>query len=400
MRLLVLSMVFPNREEPHYGVFVKERLRLFREAYDVPITVVAPVPWAPPVGPERWQRFRRVPTEESIDGFRILHPRFASPPGFGDRWRSAMMARGVQACLRNELDSDSDTILDAHFAWPDGVAASLVRPSLEAHIGRRVPLVVTVRGTDVNLMPQQPGVRPRLCRGLGQADHVICVAEALREVVLELGVPSDRVTTLRNGVDAERFSPGDAVQARREVGLRTERSVILCVGHLTPRKGQELLIESFSQIRSVRDGGELSGSILVFVGDGEQRGDLERHCHRLGLEDDVLFTGAVEPETLPHWYRAADVLVLPSRREGWPNVVLEALACGVPVIATRVWGTPEIIEGCSAGALVDPTVEGILEGLSTFSSLDRTVARSWAERHSWDSTLAGMDKIFQEVIKE
>jgi glycosyltransferase involved in cell wall biosynthesis len=112
----------------------------------------------------------------------------------------------------------------------------------------------------------------------------------------------------------------------------------------------------------------------------------------------VRFVGTVAPADLPPWYRAADALVLASAREGWPNVVLEALACGTPVIATDVWGTPEIVRGCAAARLVPPTADGLLEGLRALADLDVTAARPWAESLTWDSTLDGQKAIFDSVV--
>jgi glycosyltransferase involved in cell wall biosynthesis len=135
----------------------------------------------------------------------------------------------------------------------------------------------------------------------------------------------------------------------------------------------------------------------VFVGRGEAREALADRARRLGVEPRVRFVGAVPPAELPAWYRAADALVLASLREGWANVVLEALACGTPVLATSVWGTPEILTGCAAGRLVAPTVEGLADGLDRLSELDAAAARPWAERHTWDATLDGMHAIFERL---
>jgi len=107
----------------------------------------------------------------------------------------------------------------------------------------------------------------------------------------------------------------------------------------------------------------------------------------------------VKPELLPPWYRAADALVLPSLREGWPNVVLEALACGTPVLATAIWGTPEILRGCAAGLLVEPDVDGLADGLRRLPELRADAARPWAERHTWDATLDGMHEVFSAVSR-
>jgi len=135
----------------------------------------------------------------------------------------------------------------------------------------------------------------------------------------------------------------------------------------------------------------------VLVGSGPARDALVQQAARLGLSGRVEFAGPVRPDALPRWYRAADALVLPSLREGWPNVVLEALACGTPVLATAVWGTPEILTGCAAAALVAPTVEGLADGLARLPTLDRGAARPWAERHGWEPTLDGLAAIYERV---
>ncbi len=396
MNLLVYTMLFPNALQPHFGVFVKERLRLFRDRFGVPISIVAPVPAAPPIGPMRWTQWRDVPAREEIDGFDVQHPRFPSPPGFGDRWRARLMARGTRRALCRAALAAQPTVLDAHYAYPDGVAAAHLRPWVERALGRRLPLVVTARGTDLNLSPQDPGVANQLRWLMGEADHIVCVAEALRTVALELGAAPDRVTTLRNGVDIERFTTGDKLAARAATGLPGEATILLAVGHLIERKGCQPLLEAYARRfeRSAR------APRLVFVGEGELRGRLEARVAELGLGDQVSLPGSVTPAELPAWYRAADVMILASSREGWPNVVLESLACGTPVLATRVWGTPEILEGCGAGLLVTATEEGLYEGLGRLHELDAPAARPWAEAHTWDATLEGLHEVFERVERE
>ncbi len=397
MRLLVYTMLFPHRARPHHGVFVKERLRRYRERYDASVRVVAPTPLVPPIGPAAWDEWRGVAWTEELDGFPIVHPRFLSPPGFGDRWRARLMALGTGSCLVKEARRHDPAVVDVHYGYPDGVAAALLRPRLERALGRRVPMVLTVRGTDLNLLPGLPAVRPQIARALCSMDHVICVADALREVALELGVPADRVTTLRNGVDVERFSIGSCAEARDALGLPAEREILVCVGHLIERKGQALLLQAYANLfADVR-----VRPLLVFVGDGEARGELEHFVAQRQLAEDVRFAGAVAPEELPPYYRAADLSVLASSREGWPNVVLESLACGTPVLATRVWGTPEILTRTRAGLLVDGTLEGLTAGLARRAELAgpdlRRAAREWAEGHTWDATVEGMQSVFERV---
>jgi len=393
VKLLVFSSLFPNVTERHHGVFVKNRLEHYLDRHGGSATVVAPVPLAPPVGPRRWTRWRDVPRHEHVDGLSVFHPRYLAPPGFGDKWRARLMAAGVRSCLLERTRAIGPHVLDAHYAYPDGVAAFRLRETLSAALGRRLPLVLTCRGTDLNLLPKLPSVRPQIAEALRGADHVVCVAEALRAVALELGVPADRVTTLRNGVDTELFSPGDRATARRHVGLDADARIVLCVGHLIERKGQHHLLEAFAR----EYGASPEPCRLVLVGQGEARESLARKAVELGVDHRVVFAGAVRHEDLVEWYRAADVLVLASSREGWPNVVLEALACGTPVVATRVWGTPEILGGNPAGLLVDASVDGLAEGLRRHVELDAGAARAWAERHTWEPTVDGMHAIFERV---
>ena len=391
MKLLVFSSLFPNGVEPHHGIFVANRLALWRARHGGEAEVVAPVPLAPPVGPSRWTRYRGIADRETHRGLTVHHPRYLSPPGFGDGWRASLMAAGVSKRLISVAKRFQPDVLDVHYAYPDGAAAAMLRPDLERALGRRLPMVITCRGTDLNLLPGLPAVRRRIVTALGAADHVICVAQALADVAISLGVPVERVSALRNGVDTVAFSPGDKAQAREQSGLPAEGKVLLCVGHLIERKGQHLLLEAYARVHPQ------GGPLLVFVGGGEAQPALEAQAAALGIADQVRFTGAVPPERLPAFYRSADVMILASLREGWPNVVLEALACGTPVIATRIWGTPEILDGCAAGLLVEPDVDGLASGLSKVDDLEAAAARPWAERHTWDATVDRMQSLFAEV---
>ena len=255
-----------------------------------------------------------------------------------------------------------------------------------------MPLVITARGTDLNYPDRPPAVVRQLRAALAEADHVVCVAEALRREALALGVPPEKVTTLRNGVDGRRFTPGERGAARARLALPPDRPLLLCVGHLVRRKGQHLLLPALAAAFPAG-----SRPRLVLVGDGADAGALRAQAARLGLADDVRFAGAVHPDALPDWYRAADALVLPSLREGWPNVVLEALACGTPVLATSVWGTPEILAGCRAGLLVEPSEAGLRAGHLRLPELDAAAARPWAEAHGWDATLDGLRAVYERL---
>ncbi len=395
MKLLVFTSLFPNGLEPHHGVFVKTRLQRYLKRHGGSAHIVAPVPMAPPVGPRRWTRFRRIPSRETVDGFSVDHPRYASPPGFGDAWRANLMARSVRSCLAEQVRRVQPDVLDVHYAYPDGVAAFQLRDQLSKALGRRLPMVLTCRGTDLNLIPEIDSVRPQIQETLRGVDQVVCVADALRDVALKLGAPPEKVTTLRNGVDLEHFQPGSKSKARAYTGLPEDERIVLCVGHLVERKGQHLLIEAFARSLAKAP----VPHRLVLVGGGDVA-PMKRLAEQHSVDHFVQFVGPVPPSELPVWYQAADVQVLASSREGWPNVVLEGLACGTPIVATKVWGTPEILTGCAAGRLVEPSVHGLKQGLRDFEQMDAAAARPWAEQFGWEPTLDGMHQLFERVAGE
>jgi teichuronic acid biosynthesis glycosyltransferase TuaC len=297
-------------------------------------------------------------------------------------WLYASLRRHLARTILPRYEVD---LIDAHYFYPDGVAAALIARWL----GK--PLVITGRGTDLNLLPRWRRVRRMIRWAAERADACITVSAALRDLLLELGVAPGKVRVLRNGVDLATFAPRDRALARH--AWQISAPTILSVGHLIERKGLDLVIEALPALPGVR---------LLIVGDGPERGRLERLAQRLSVADRVRFTGVVPHERLAELYSAADALVLASNREGWPNVVLEALACATPVVATRVWGTPEIVTESEAGLLLDErTPAAIAAGVRRLLAdlPDRAATRRFAERFSWDETTAGQIELFRSILE-
>jgi teichuronic acid biosynthesis glycosyltransferase TuaC len=389
VNVLTLSTLYPNREMPYHGVFVENRLRHLIEGGDVAALVVAPVPWFPLESRRfgHYARFARVPPEERRHGITVLHPRYASVPKIGMSAAPFLMYRSLKtylhAILRERFAFD---VVDAHYFYPDGVAAALLGRSL----GK--PVVITARGTDVNLIPDHRLPRRWIRWAAGRAAGIVAVSEALRARLVELGVAGARIEVLRNGVDLDLFAPRDRQAARREAGLDADAAIVLSVGSLIPLKRHDLVIRALL---------ELPEAVLVIVGEGPDGGRLQRLAGRLGLSTRVRFLGATPPERLAALYNAADVAVLASSREGFPNVLLEALACGTPVVATAVGGTPEIVVAPIAGRLVEtPTPEAL--GVSIRGILADPPApgaiRAYAERFGWGPTTAGQLRLFRSVV--
>ncbi|HXH82932.1 MAG TPA: glycosyltransferase family 4 protein [Candidatus Tectomicrobia bacterium] len=377
MNVLLLSSVFPNPRQPALGVFVRERA--LRVAQRVNLQVVAPVPWFPANRLVRGERGGAVPRVRDDGPLRVHHPRFFCIPRYL-KWTdgacyAASLLRFLRA-LRRDFPFD---LIDAHFAYPDGLAAVLLGKAL----GR--PVVITLRGSIVRLS-RYPMHRPQLRWALREGDRIVAVSESLREVAAGLGIARERITVIPNGVDAARFRPADRLAARAAVGLAEGRPVVLTVGGIYEDKGQHVLLQALPAVlRRVPD------VLVVMVGefrrDGYER-RLRALIDELRLADHVRFAGGRPHDELPVWYAAADVFCLPTRSEGWANVLLEALACGVPVVTTRVGGNPEIVRDESLGVLVqpdDPAALGDALVRALTSPWDRAALVDHAAGHTWES---------------
>lgn len=388
MKLLTFTTLYPSAARPHHARFVETRLRELVASGEVQSVVVAPVPWFPSAHPRfgRYASFARTPREEVRDGIRVLHPRFLALPAVGKAIGPVLLAGGalpvVRALMRGGFDFDA---IDAHYFYPDGAAAAV----LGAAVGR--PVVITARGSDLNVFARAGASRQWIRWAARRAAAVVTVSEALRHVALGLGVPPQKVTVLRNGVDLRRFHVVDRQAARRALGV--DGKVLVCVGNLVPEKGHDLAVRALV---------ELPDTTLLIAGEGGERGALEALARECGVASRVRFLGAIPQERLADVYGAADILVLGSTREGWPNVLLEAMACGTPVVAAPVGGCPEIVASDEAGRLLEArtpqAVAAAVSGLLV-DGIDRAATRRYAERFDWAETTAGQLVLFRRVLE-
>ncbi len=389
LRILTFSTLFPNSVKPHHGIFVEQRLRHLLASGEVEVRVVAPVPWFPLSHPRygHYADFAHVPREETLNDLPRLHPRYPLIPKVGMTSAPLLLAAAMWPVVRNIARQWPFDLIDAHYLYPDGVAAVW----LAKRLGK--PVVMTARGSDVSEIPAYALPRRMIRWAVQEADGVITVCQALKDSLVELNLPADKITPLRNGVDLESFRPGDRTALRDSMGIDPERITLLSVGHLIDRKGHDVIIRALPLLPDNVD--------LWIVGDGPRRSDLEGLSRSLKVADRVRFVGVVPQERLRDYYEAADALVLASSREGWANVLLESMACGTPVIASDVWGTPEVVAQPAAGVLMpERTPEGMASAYHTlFGALpEREATRHYAERFSWGATTAGQISLFRGIL--
>jgi glycosyltransferase involved in cell wall biosynthesis len=390
IRLLTFSTLFPNNARPNHGVFVENRLRHLVASGAVSSDVVAPVPWFPSAHPwfGDWAVNARVVTQETRHGLIVRHPRFPVLPRFGMSLAPVLLYRAMLPMVRRLIaEGPGFDAIDAHYLYPDGVAAVW----LGQHFG--LPVVLTARGTDVSLIPQFARPRRLILQAIAGAAAVIAVSAALRQALIEIGAPEAKISVLRNGVDTTVFRPpADRPAARAELGF--VRPTLISVGLLIERKGHHRTIEAMTQLPDFD---------LVIIGEGPERDRLNALVLRSGLGDRVRLAGPRPHAELPLWYGAADASVLSSSREGWANVLLESMACGTPVVASPIWGNPEVVRSPAAGVITrENSADGIAEAVRRLfaSPPSREATWAYAEPFSWDETTAGQLAVFRRVIAE
>jgi teichuronic acid biosynthesis glycosyltransferase TuaC len=361
MRILSLSTVFPNPSEPGLGLFVRARLQ--QMAAGAELRVVAPVPVIDYGAGWRWIGSRKLPDKRFEGDLLVYHPPWLYAPGgpFFNALLMSVQLAGPVSRIRSEFPFE---LIDAHFGYPEGVAAAI----LARRLG--VPYAITLRGNET----MHAGYRGRrwLMKGaLRHAGVVISVSESLRQFAITMGAEPARCVTISNGIDTRIFYPRPREECRRRLGVAEGEKVVICVGSLIERKGHHHVIRALARLRN-----EGCRTTLWIVGGPGREGHFEEDIHRcireLDMGDHVRMLGQVDSQVLPELLSAADLLCLASSREGWPNVVHEALGCGTPIVATTVGGIADLVPAERYGLLVPP---GDQERLR--SALSQALNREW-----------------------
>lgn len=391
IRTLLFSTLYPSSVRPIHGIFVETRLRELIKTRQVETKVIAPVPWFPWTG-ERFGEyglFAATPRFEDRNGLDVHHPRYLLPPKVGMNVAPHTLAAAAlpvaKQLIRDGFDFD---LIDAHYYYPDGVAASIIARKL----GK--PFVVTARGTDLNLIPQYSYPRKLILQTAAAASGSIGVCQALMDSLRDLGADPAKLHTLRNGVDLQRFVPEPRQEARQRLGLPRDGKLLLSVGHLIERKGHHLAIAALPLLHEDVQ--------LLIAGGGPERAALQQLASQLGVANRVRFAGVVPQTELKDWYSAADALALCSSREGWANVLLESMACGTPVVATNIWGTPEVVSTPAAGVLMpERSAQGLAQAWTALFAHypNRAATRAHAETFSWEATTQGQLNLFRQLIQ-
>lgn len=391
MKILVVTSVFPNSKQPTLGVFVKERM--FKVARYNQLKVIAPAPWFPLVTYIKKDYRPQIPYIEIQEGIEVYHPRFFNIPKFFKFLDGLFFFfSSVITVWKVRKDFDFD-IIDAHFVYPDGFGAVLLGKLFKR------PVTITVRGTIKKLL-RSLLARFQIKYALRRAIRVFTVCHDLKKVLSDIGISEKKVVVIPNGVDIEKFKREDKLKMCEELGVPSDRNIIISVGGLVERKGFHRIISVLPEIkRSIPD------VMYVIVGGASIEGNYEpvlrRMVKELDLEKDVLFAGAQSHAHLYRWLSASDIFCLATSNEGWANVFLEAMACGLPVVTTRVGGNEEVVLSEDYGLLFNlgdekGMVDAIVKALT--KKWDREKIIDYARANRWDERIRQLSGEFEEVM--
>lgn len=375
LRVLTLATLFPSGARPTFGVFVERQTCALAARDDVEVEVVAPI--GLPVWPlsrhPHYAPLSDLPLEETRNGLVVHRPRYRVWPGLGQAGTARRMADTLLPLLRDIRARFPFDMIDAEFFWPDGPAAM----RLAAALG--VPFSVKARGSDIHVWAGQAGIAEQIVAAGKAASGLIAVSAALKRDMVALGLPDERIRVHHTGIDLDLFQPIDREAAKAALGI--DGPLLISVGHLNARKGQEIALAAIEMIPN---------ATLFLAGDGLERAKLEREAKAKGLSGRVRFLGVVPHAALPELIAAADVMVLPTVSEGLANVWVEALACGTPVVTSDVGGAREVVDRPEAGRLAARNPRAVAHAVNALLADPpaQAAVRAAAERFSWERNAA------------
>jgi teichuronic acid biosynthesis glycosyltransferase TuaC len=391
LKILVVSGLFPQDGDPTSGIFIHRQIRAVRDL-GVDARVLCPLAITAPREVLGGRRGR-----DEWDGVPVRYfAHWQVPIRLSPALHGRCLLRGLLAALRQEPYRPD--LYHAHWLFPTAWA------TIRATAGSGVPVVASARGSDVHTYPVRIRRLRRLARdAMGQATLVTAVSRALMQQAKMLGPPGMSIDVVHNGVDDQLFFPvSDRRGLRRDLGVAQEGFYWVSVCRLVPEKGPAELLGAFARLAACS-----ARARLILVGDGPEGAFLKRQVTEQKLEDRVVFAGRRSPEEVARWLQAADAFVLASHGEGLPNVVLEAMASGLPVVATDVGGTGEVVLNDVSGLLVPPRDVTALAGAMIRISDDPDLAarfgvegRRRVERHfGWNASARRWIEVYEKALR-
>ena len=387
MKVLFISNLYPNSQEPTRAAYNRQKIAYLKKYCE--ITVVAPIQWFP-LKSLFSRSVRNIPFKETIDALEVYHPKVFYIPkifrfAYGIFYYLSIRSFLTDLCKKNDFD-----IIYSSWLYPDSYAA--MRFAQTAH----KPLQVEALGSDVNIHFKSALRKKMISKVLTKACNIVVISNDLKEKISKEGIPGEKIFVIYIGVNHGLFYPMEKAAARRKLGLPDKGKFILFVGNLIKIKGLEYLLGALKLI-------EDPALKLYIIGTGRLEDPVKRMVRRMGLQDRVMMLGSCAHERIPLWMNAAELVCVPSIIEGQPNVILEAFACGIPVVASRIGGIPELVTDNKQGILIRPAdISSLKTALEAALSTqwDRDYISRSVSLFSWEDNAAKRFECLKVCIKK
>ncbi len=394
MNLLIITNLFPTPADHERGIFTLQLVKRLQKHANV--TVVCPLPWFPKINFlnnikvfNKWSTFSNVPLKYIIDGVEVHSPKYILLPKISENIHDKLMMAGIIRYVRKLHKNIHFDAVNSQWLYPDSVAAGKITKKLQ------IPHIPTGLGCDVNLDIYQPVKGNKILDMLHHSRAITVVSNGLKEELIKNNIENNKITVIPNGIDIDKFKILNKDECRKNLNIPKEQSVILYVGRLSEEKNVSTLIKAASKLIKTNQ------TLHVYlVGDGPLRSELELLANKLGTLKNIHFIGKIVHDLVGTWMGATDYFCLPSLREGCPNVILESLGCGRPVIASNVGAIPDIVTNESGILFTPEDVTGLTNALSTAlrTNWNEEIINKSVKNLSWENAAKKYTNVFISAI--
>ena len=402
IRILVLSSMYPKGINSISGIFIHHQVKALQKE-GCKVKVISPVPYIPQIlcFNSKWKKYKQIPKYINYDGIPVYYPRYFRLPG---KWFWSISCYTMNYGIRKFVDSIirefAPDIFQVYTATLDGYAGLMLRKKYN------IPLICSFRGDDINICPKYDQFTHYLTKKvIVESDQITTVSNSLKIVAERIGKPKKEIQVVYNGCDSKMFSYNTKgrLVIRKKLRISSKKLVIIFVGDLAKYKGIFELLSAFTKLNY-----KYSNLYLILIGKIPDRTALDKIVSSNYLNNKIYIVGEIPQNEIPYWLSASDIFVFPTYNEGLPNAVMEAMACSLPIIATKVGGIPEVVRDGQNGILIDKksviSIEHSIEKLINNKNMckkmgeyGRTIIE---EKFTWNNSAKKLIGIYNSIINK
>ncbi|WP_125152922.1 glycosyltransferase [Clostridium rectalis] len=395
MNVLILSHMYPSTYNSISGVFVHKQVKEL-VSLGCNVKVVSPVPWAGfPLNKinNKWYKYSKIPSKDIIDGIEVYYPRYLEfPKGYSFSKSGERMYKGVKNLVFQLHEKFDFNIIHSHVALPDGYCSMLLNKRLN------IPHFITVHGQDFqNTINKNEASKDAVFKALKSTDEIITVSTKLKNIVKEYPF-YEKISVINNGVDVNELIAEKTVSEKDFPDID-----ILSVSNLINTKGIDINIKAVYKL--VKKYPNLKYHI---IGDGVERINLSKLVEDYGLKKNVFFLGKLEHKLAMEYMSKCKIFSLPSWKEGFGVVYVEAMVQGKPVIGVKGEGIEDVIKHGENGFLVEPknvedlvcVIDNLLKNKHIADDIGKNAKKTVIEGFTWNHNAQNTLKLYKHIINK